>query len=84
MIDVATQFESLKAAWMKRLYNTSKIFNVIPRHLFKKLGGIELCSNMSFMTSKHFPGVTSLPSFWSEVLQAHAKAYDSVIEYCIP
>ncbi len=74
MIDIESYFLSLKAAWYTRLYGPSNIFKIIPLYHFSKLGGLKLCSNMSFEKLEQASFIKCLPTFWANVLYGFAKA----------
>ncbi len=65
MIDIESFFLSLKAVWYTRLYGTSNVFKVLPLYHFNKLGGLKLCSNMSFEKIEQAPFIKCIPPFCS-------------------
>ena len=81
MLDIQSHFQSLKAAWFKRLYGEKAPLNIIPNYLINKLGGITLCSNFTFTTLEQIPVLNTLPAFWKEVMHSFAKAHKPCVIY---
>jgi len=50
MIDVESQFLSLKAKWLHRLIKCKTSLSIIPNYFFLRLGCLKYCTNMSFIT----------------------------------
>ena len=71
MLDFEAQLESLKAAWIPRIYQQHNLINKIPEFYFKKLApNIDILLKMSSFDGDIFK---SIPKFYFQVLKAFNK-----------
>jgi hypothetical protein len=73
-IDVESLFLSLKASWMKRIYeNETENWNCIARNNFKFLGNLNNILNTSFIKTQELPSCKKMSPFYQQVLIAYNR-----------
>ena len=73
MIDIESQFMSLKSAWLHRLLGSTKTWNLIGQYYLSNIAPNYEFLEMSFTEVSHMPCVQMLPGFYQEVLLGISK-----------
>ena len=75
MIDVESQFEAIKAAWVPRITNSGNInWAILARHYLNAFGNDFFVLKMSFQDHKSFEDINQITNFYKEVITGFNKS----------
>ena len=74
MIDIESQFEAIKAAWVQRIISDNGHWSFLPKYYLNKLGENFEFLTMSFNRYKMFPYMKTIPLFYQEVIISFTKS----------
>ena len=83
MIDIESYFESLKAEWVNRIYNSNPLKDAwvqIPTYIFNINGFSAENLKFNFDSTVHFKELRSLPPFYQEILMYYNKPQSTDID----
>ena len=76
MMDIESQFYSLKAAWMPRIsMNQNLIWSKLATYFMEKIAPINVIKQMSFTEFEKLPCLKAIPKFYREVICGISKAH---------
>jgi len=80
MVDIESKIQATKAAWVKHIISENK-WNGILQHEIEKLGfTVDLLLKCNFTSTKEFPCITKIPSFYQDVFTCFNKCKSSGIK----
>ncbi len=75
MIDIESQFEAIKAAWVPRIVNSGiNAWATLARHYLNMFGKDYFVLQMSFKSKKTFDAINQVPFFYQEVILGFNKS----------
>lgn len=80
MIDIESQFQALKAAWVPRFISseTDSSWTIFPALYFNYFGPNEAILKMNCFNPKHFPQLNIIPKFYQEVIIGFNRAKNEI------
>ena len=71
MVDIVSQFNAIKAAWVPRILNEkNKKWTFLPFYYFNKFGSSNEILDMSFESIVSFPAIKQIPDFYQNMIVA--------------
>ncbi len=75
MVDIESQFEAIKAAWVSRIVNSdTNTWAILARYYVNMFGHNYFVLQMNFQSGKTFEAINQIPRFYQEVILAFNKS----------